>query len=67
MTDGLVWDAGTPEERGASPAEARALLAEIEEAFTSACAHLIYRHQARHGGAAAEAEGAWEGFQRSVS
>ncbi len=44
--EGFVWDLGTPQERVATPAEARQLLAEMERVFTHDCAHLLYQHKA---------------------
>lgn len=45
MTEGFLWDAGTPQERCATPAETRQLLVEMERVLTHDCAHLIYRHK----------------------
>ncbi|KAL4450231.1 hypothetical protein ABPG77_010900 [Micractinium sp. CCAP 211/92] len=49
MMEGFVWDLGTPQERVATPAEARQLLAEMERVFTHDCAHLLYQHKWRPG------------------
>lgn len=56
MTDGFVWDVGTPQQRTAPRAEAEQLLREMEAAFTSPATRqrLLYSHQARDGAAAAQ-------------
>ena len=45
MTEGFIWDCGTPQERLASVAETQEILAEMHEAITVTCKHMLYAHK----------------------